>query len=57
MGLTLDTLLPAVLSAFGGGMGVYVAMRVDIARVGLLAKLAHDSAETAHRRIDRINEK
>lgn len=57
MGLTLDTLLPAVLSAFGGGMGVYVAMRVDLARVGLLAKLAHDSAETAHRRIDRINEK
>lgn len=46
--------LIAIVSAFGAGAGVYVAMRVDIARAHLMAQMAHESAAEAHRRIDRL---
>lgn len=44
----------AIVSAFSAGAGVYVAMRVDIARAHLVATMAHESAAEAHRRIDRL---
>lgn len=46
--------LIAIVSAFGAGAGVYIAMRVDIARAHLMAQMAHESAAEAHRRIDRL---
>lgn len=48
-----DVLLQ-VLAALGGGVGVYAAIRADLARINLLAQHAHDSAGEAHRRIDRL---
>lgn len=38
----------------GVGIGVYAAIRADLARLGLLAQHAHESAAEAHRRIDRL---
>ncbi|WP_312129330.1 hypothetical protein [Diaphorobacter nitroreducens] len=42
----------AALSALGAGLGAYGVIRAELARVGTLAKLAYESAEAAHRRID-----
>lgn len=46
-----------VAVGLGGAVGVYAAIRADIARLGLLAQHAHESAAEAHRRIDRMGEK
>lgn len=54
--MTQELLLQA-LAALGGGVGVYAAIRADLARLGLLAQHAHESAAEAHKRIDRITEK
>lgn len=51
--MTADFLLQ-VLVAAAGGVGVYAAIRADLARLGLLAQHAHDSAAKAHERIDRL---
>lgn len=34
--------------------GVYAAIRADLARLGVLAQHAHESAAQAHRRIDQF---
>lgn len=57
MGIGVEAIAAMAFSAIGSGLGVYVAMRVDLARVELLAKIAHESAGAAHQRIDRITEK
>lgn len=49
-------ILVQLLGAVGVGVGVYAAIRADLARLGLLAQHAHESARDAHRRIDRITE-
>lgn len=54
--MNLDTLLQ-LAGPVGVGIGVYAAIRADLARLGLLAQHAHESAAEAHKRIDRINEK
>jgi hypothetical protein len=46
--------LNAILAGLGTGIGVYAAIRADIARINLLAQHAHDSAGEAHRRIDSL---
>lgn len=51
--MTSEILLQA-LAALGGGVGVYAAIRADLARINLLAQHAHDSAGEAHRRIDHL---
>lgn len=43
-----------IVAALGGAVGVYAAIRADLARLGILAQHAHDSAAEAHRRIDRL---
>lgn len=51
--MTTDFLLQMVIAA-AGGVGVYAAIRADLARLGLLAQHAHESAAEAHRRIDNL---
>lgn len=51
--MTQEIVLQA-LAALGGGIGVYAAIRADLARIGLLAQHAHESAGEAHRRIDQL---
>lgn len=48
-----DFLLPA-LALFGAGLGAYGAIRADLAKTHELAKLAHESAANAHKRIDHL---
>jgi hypothetical protein len=60
----LMTWLPAVSAGCGalaGGVGVYVAIKVDVAYAKYqaekaleMARMAHDSAYDAHRRIDQV---
>jgi len=57
MGVSVEAIAAMLLPAIGSGLGVYVAMRVDLARVELLARLAHEGQVSAHQRIDRITEK
>jgi hypothetical protein len=49
-------ILVQLLGYAGVGAAVYAAIRADLARLGLLAQHAHESATEAHRRIDRITE-
>ncbi|CAN7403238.1 hypothetical protein LJR129_002496 [Acidovorax sp. LjRoot129] len=50
-------LLLQLAGPLGVGVGVYAAIRSDLARISLLAQHAHESAGKAHERIDRINSK
>lgn len=55
--MTPDFVLQIIVAAAGGvgvGGGVYAAIRADLARLGLLAQHAHDSAKAAHQRIDNL---
>lgn len=54
--MNFDILLQ-LAGPLGVGVGVYAAIRSDLARLGLMAQHAHDSAAKAHERIDRINNK
>lgn len=51
--MTPDFVLQIIVAA-AGGVGVYAAIRADLARLGLLAQHAHDSAKAAHQRIDNL---
>jgi hypothetical protein len=51
--MTQDFILQLIVAA-AGGVGVYAAIRADLARLGLLAQHAHESAAEAHRRIDNL---
>lgn len=51
--MTPDFILQLIVAA-AGGVGVYAAIRADLARLGLLAQHAHESAAEAHRRIDNL---
>ena len=51
--MTPDFILQIIVAA-AGGVGVYAAIRADLARLGLLAQHAHDSAKAAHQRIDNL---
>ena len=46
-----------LLGPLGVGIGVYAAIRADLARTTVVAQHAHESAAEAHKRIDRITEK
>lgn len=45
-------LLLQLLGPVGAAVGVYAAIRADLAAMRMLAQLAHESAAEAHRRID-----
>lgn len=45
-------LFQQMLGPVCAAVGIYAAIRADLARIGLLAQLAHDSAAEAHARID-----
>ena len=49
--MPLDLLLQ-LLGPVGAAVGMYAAVRADLAAMRMLAQLAHESAEAAHRRID-----
>lgn len=53
LGFNLANLI-AIACAVGSGIGSYVAVKVDLAKVGEKAAQAVDSARTAHARIDGI---
>lgn len=54
MGLSADVLATLALSGFCGGAGAYMALRVEMARIQVLARLAGESADKAHDRIDKL---
>lgn len=41
----------------GAGVGAYTAIRADLARIDAEVKHAASTADAAHRRIDKINER
>lgn len=45
-------LLQQLLGPVCAAVGVYAAIRADLARIGLMAQHAHAAAEKAHARID-----
>lgn len=51
--MTAEFVLQMVLGA-GVGVGVYAAIRADLARIGTLAGIAHEAAKSAHQRIDNL---
>lgn len=49
-GILLDKILPVIIA----GGGVYAAIRADLREAHVLAKLAIESANKAHERIDKF---
>jgi hypothetical protein len=49
-GLFIDKILPVIIA----GGGVYAAIRADLREAHILAKLAGESANKAHERIDKL---
>lgn len=52
----MDWIFQAAL-ALGGGIGVYAAIRADLARLHERATIALDSANKAHDRIDKLGDR
>ena len=50
MGVSVEAIAAMLLPAIGSGLGVYVAMRVDLARVELLARVEALEADQAPRK-------
>lgn len=50
--MSLDQLIPYILSAAGGGIAAYVAIRSDLAALKAQVEILRASTERAHVRID-----
>lgn len=55
--MSLADLLPHVISALAGGIGVYAGIRADLAALHARVALLETSANQAHIRIDKLLER